>query len=147
MKATVSIRSFALSIVTSMLLMLLSSCRDNRSCLSSDGKLSFFVTYSKNEITIESSKTGVDCFFYKEGEYFASSDSILFFSTLRDTILNVTSSGNNYRIVIEKDKNGEYKTSSYFVNDKGCLYFLISYCYDAKYHVTQIEKCDNIVCK
>ena len=78
-------------------------------------------------------------FFYKNGEYFASSDSILFFSTVKDTILNVTSYDNKYKIIIKKEKDGVYKTSSYYVNDMGCLYFLISYSYDSKYQIFQIE--------
>ena len=64
----------------------------NRKRLSSNEESSFLITYSKKEIVIESTKSNgvVDHFFYKNGEYFASSDSILYFSTVKDTILNVT---------------------------------------------------------
>ena len=102
---------------------------------------------SKKEIVIESTKSNgvVDHFFYKNGEYFASSDSILFFSTVKDTILNVTSYEKKYKIIIKKERDGVYKTSSYYVNDKGSLYFLISYSYDSKYQIFQIEKGSNVV--
>lgn len=51
----------------------------------------------------------------------------------------------NTKIIIKKEKDGVYKTSSYYVNDMGCLYFLISYSYDSKYQIFQIEKCNNVV--
>ena len=68
-----------------------------------------------------------------------------FFSTVKDTILNVTSYETKYKIIIKKERDGVYKTSSYYVNDKGSLYFMISYSYDSKYRIFQIEKCSNVV--
>lgn len=136
-----------LIMIVASLLMPLSSCHGNRKRLSSNEESSFLITYSQKEIVIESIKKKgvVEHFFYKNGEYFASSDSILFFSTVKDTILNVTSYDNKYKIIIKKEKDGVYKTSSYYVNDMGCLYFLISYSYDSKYQIFQIEKCNNVV--
>ena len=148
MKKFLEINSFALiMIVAAALLMLLSSCHGNRKRLSSNEESSFLITYSKKEIVIESTKSNgvVDHFFYKNGEYFASSDSILFFSTLKDTILNVTSYEKKYKIIIKKERDGVYKTSSYYVNDKGSLYFMISYSYDSKYQIFQIEKGSNVM--
>ena len=77
--------------IVASLLMPLSSCHGNRKRLSSNEESSFLITYSQKEIVIESIKKKgvVEHFFYKNGEYFASSDSILFFSTVKDTILNV----------------------------------------------------------
>ena len=146
MKKFLEINSFALIMIVAALLMLLSSCHGNRKRLSSNEESSFLITYSKKEIVIESTKSNgvVDHFFYKNGEYFASSDSILFFSTLKDTILNVTI----YEKKIQnnnKERDGVYKTSSYYVNDKGSLYFMISYSYDSKYQIFQIEKGSNVV--
>ena len=147
MKKFLEINSFALIMIVAALLMLLSSCHGNRKRLSSNEESSFLITYSKKEIVIESTKSNgvVDHFFYKNGEYFASSDSILFFSTVKDTILNVTSYEQKYKIIIKKERDGVYKTSSYYVNDKGSLYFLISYSYDSKYQIFQIEKGSNVV--
>ena len=148
MKKFLEINSFALiMIVAAALLMLLSSCHGNRKRLSSNEESSFLITYSKKEIVIESTKSNgvVDHFFYKNGEYFASSDSVLFFSTVKDTILNVTSYEKKYKIIIKKERDGVYKTSSYYVNDMGSLYFLISYSYDSKYQIFQIEKGSNVV--
>lgn len=147
MKKFLEINSFALIMIVAALLMLLSSCHGNRKRLSSNEESSFLITYSQKEIVIESTKSNgvVDHFFYKNGEYFASSDSVLFFSTVKDTILNVTSYETKYKIIIKKERDGVYKTSSYYVNDKGSLYFMISYSYDSKYRIFQIEKCSNVV--
>ena len=147
MKKFLEINSFALIMIVAALLMLLSSCHGNRKRLSSNEESSFLITYSKKEIVIESTKSNgvVDHFFYKNGEYFASSDSILFFSTVKDTILNVKSYEKKYKIIINKERDGVYKTSSYYVNDKGSLYFMISYSYDSKYRIFQIEKGSNVV--
>ncbi|MEH2904391.1 hypothetical protein [Segatella copri] len=146
MRKCLVIKKIALIMIVASLLMPLSSCHGNRKRLSSNEESSFLITYSQKEIVIESIKKGVvEHFFYKNGEYFASSDSILFFSTVKDTILNVTSYDNKYKIIIKKEKDGVYKTSSYYVNDMGCLYFLISYSYDSKYQIFQIEKCKNVV--
>ena len=141
MKKFLEINSFALIMIVAALLMLLSSCHGNRKRLSSNEESSFLITYSKKEIVIESTKSNgvVDHFFYKNGEYFASSDSILFFSTLKDTILNVTSYEKKYKIIIKKERDGVYKTSSYYVNDKGSLYFMISYSYDSKSLLSRLE--------
>ena len=147
MRKCLVIKKIALIMIVASLLMPLSSCHGNRKRLSSNEESSFLITYSQKEIVIESIKKKgvVEHFFYKNGEYFASSDSILFFSTVKDTILNVTSYDNKYKIIIKKEKDGVYKTSSYYVNDMGCLYFLISYSYDSKYQILQIEKCNNVV--
>jgi hypothetical protein len=147
MRKCLVIKKIALIMIVASLLMPLSSCHGNRKRLSSNEESSFLITYSQKEIVIESIKKKgvVEHFFYKNGEYFASSDSILFFSTVKDTILNVTSYDHKYKIIIKKEKDGVYKTSSYYVNDMGCLYFLISYSYDSKYQIFQIEKCNNVV--
>ena len=47
--------------------------------------------------------------------------------------------------IIKKERDGVYKTSSYYVDDMGSLYFLISYSYDSKYQIFQIEKGSNVV--
>lgn len=105
MKKFLEINSFTLIMIVAALLMLLSSCHGNRKRLSSNEESSFLITYSKKEIVIESTKSNgvVDHFFYKNGEYFASSDSILYFSTVKDTILNVTSYEQKYKIIIKKE--------------------------------------------
>jgi len=143
MRKSLVIKKIALIMIVASLLMPLSSCHGNKKRLSSNEESSFLITYSQKEIVIESIRNGV--VFYKNGEYFASSDSILFFSTVKDTIINVSSCERTYKIIIKKEKDGVYKTYSYYVNDMGCLYFLISYSYDSKYQIFQIEKCTNVV--
>ena len=147
MRKCLVIKKIALIMIVASLLMPLSSCHGNRKRLSSNEESSFLITYSQKEIVIESTKSNgvVTHYFYKHGEYFASSDSILFFSTLKDTILNVTIYEKKYKIIIKKERDGVYKTSSYYVNDKGSLYFMISYSYDSKYQIFQIEKGSNVV--
>ena len=121
------------------------SCSERKSSLFSNEQSSLYITYSKKEIVIKSSRGDAEHFFLKDGEYFDSSDSTLFFSVVRDTILNVTNSGIDYKIIVEKGEDGQFKTSSYLVNDSGCLYFLISYCYDSNYHISKVVKCDNVI--
>lgn len=88
--------------IVASLLMLLSSCHGNskRSCHENSKRLfpskrkdSYLITYSKNEIVVESDN-GATHFIYKNGEYFTSSfgsDSIVFFSTVKDYRLKITS--------------------------------------------------------
>ena len=146
MKGNLVNSKWFLSIIVASLLMPLSSCSERRESLSSNTRQSFDITYSKKEIVIESStKTGKDHFFKKDGEYFSSSDSILFFSVVRDTILNATSGGIDYKTIIKKEENGQFTTSNYLVSNTGCLFFLISYSYDSDYHISKIVKCANVV--
>ena len=80
MKGNLVNSKWFLLIIVASLLIPLSSCSERRESLSSNTRQSFDITYSKKEIVIESStKTGKDHFFKKDGEYFSSSDSILFF--------------------------------------------------------------------
>ena len=136
--------------IVASLLMLLSSCHGNRKRLfPSKLKDSYLITYSKNEIVV-ASDVGASHFIYKNGEYFASfgSDSIVFFSTVEDyNIIKVSDEGHNYEIIIEKEKNGVYKTTTYYVTNKGCHYPAISYSYDSNYKILQVEKFRNIVYK
>ena len=89
MRKCLVIKKIALIMIVASLLMPLSSCHGNRKRLSSNEESSFLITYSQKEIVIESIKKKgvVEHFFYKNGEYFASSDSILFFSTVKDLSL------------------------------------------------------------
>ena len=103
--------------IVASLLMLLSSCHGNSKRLfPSKRKDSYLITYSKNEIVVESDN-GATHFIYKNGEYFTSSfgsDSIVFFSTVKDYRLKITDdTGLHYKIIIEKGDNGVYKTTTY----------------------------------
>ena len=73
--------------IVASLLMLLASCHGNSKRLfPSKLKDSYLITYSKNEIVVESDDDATH-FIYKNGEYFTSSfgsDSIVFFSTVKD---------------------------------------------------------------
>ena len=112
MRKSLVIKKFALYHIVASLLMPLSSCHGNKKRLSSNEESSFLITYSQKEIVIESIRNGVvEHFFYKNGEYFASSDSILFFSTVKDTIINVTSCERTYKIIIKKEKDGVYNNT------------------------------------
>ena len=136
--------------IVASLLMLLSSCHGNsKRLLPSKLKSSYLVTYSKNEIVVESDDDATH-FIYKNGEYFTSfgSDSIVFFSTVKDYRLKITSdTGLHYKIIIEKGDNGVYKTTTYLITDKGCDHPTISYSYDSNYQILQVEKFRNIVYK
>ena len=136
--------------IVASLLMLLSSCHENSKRLfPSKRKDSYLITYSKNEIVVESDDDATH-FIYKNGEYFTSfgSDSIVFFSTVEDyNIIKVSDEGHNYEIIIEKEKNGVYKTTTYFVTNQGCHHPAISYSYDSNYKILQVEKFRNIVYK
>ena len=113
-------------------------------------KDSYLITYSKNEIVVESDN-GATHFIYKNGEYFTSSfgsDSIVFFSTVKDYRLKITDdTGLHYKIIIEKGDNGVYKTTTYLITDKGCDHPTISYSYDSNYKILQVEKLRYIVYK
>ena len=136
--------------IVASLLMLLASCHGNSKRLfPSKLKDSYLITYSKNEIVV-ASDVGASHFIYKNGEYFASfgSDSIVFFSTVEDyNIIKVSDEGHNYEIIIEKEKNGVYKTTTYYVTNKGCHHPTISYSYDSNYKILQVEKLRYIVYK
>lgn len=144
--------------IVASLLMLLSSCHGNskRSCHENSKRLfpskrkdSYLITYSKNEIVVESDN-GATHFIYKNGEYFTSfgSDSIVFFSTVKDYRLKITSdTGLHYKIIIEKGDNGVYKTTTYLITDKGCDHPTISYSYDSNYKILQVEKLRYVVYK
>lgn len=110
MKRIFAIRNLALSIIVASILMPLSSCIEKKKSLFSEDKSSFYITYSKKEIIIESSpKKYVEHFFLKGGEYFDSLDSVLFFSVVRDTTLNISRNGIDYKIIIEKKKMGHIR--------------------------------------
>lgn len=137
---------FLLSLVT-FIVPLNSSCVSpyhKKTSLSSNEHSTYDITYSENEIKVESPDmaTSKSHFYYKNGEYYGSQDSTLFFSVVRDTVINITDEyGHKYRIEIEKMNNGQYKTSTYFINEvQGGIYFLISYVYDSKYHISKITK-------
>ena len=145
--------------IVASLLMLLSSCHGNskRSCHENSKRLfpskrkdSYLITYSKNEIVVESDN-GATHFIYKNGEYFTSSfgsDSIVFFSTVKDYRLKITSdTGLHYKIIIEKGDNGVYKTTTYLITDKGSDHPTISYSYDSNYKILQVEKLRYVVYK
>lgn len=137
--------------IVASLLMLLASCHGNSKRLfPSKLKDSYLITYSKNEIVVESDDDATH-FIYKNGEYFTSSfgsDSIVFFSTVKDYRLKITSdTGLHYKIIIEKGDNGVYKTTTYLITDKGCDHPTISYSYDSNYKILQVEKLRNIVYK
>ena len=146
---TLAFKKVGSIMIVASLLMLLSSCHGNRKRLfPSKLKDSYLITYSKNEIVV-ASDVGASHFIYKNGEYFASfgSDSIVFFSTVEDYILKISEEGQNYEIIIEKGKNGVYKTTTYFVTNKGCYHPTISYSYDSNYKILQVEKLRYIVYK
>lgn len=137
--------------IVASLLMLLASCHGNSKRLfPSKLKDSYLITYSKNEIVVESDDDATH-FIYKNGEYFTSSfgpDSIVFFSTVKDYRLKITSdTGLHYKIIIEKGDNGVYKTTTYLITDKGCDHPTISYSYDSNYKILQVEKLRYIVYK
>ena len=111
--------------IVASLLMLLSSCHGNSKRLfPSKRKDSYLITYSKNEIVVESDN-GATHFIYKNGEYFTSSfgsDSIVFFSTVKDYRLKITDdTGLHYKIIIEKGDNGVYKTTTYLIQIRGAI--------------------------
>lgn len=118
---------FLLCLLT-FIIMSLSSCNGfshhERSSLSSNEHSTFYITYSKNDIAVRSSKdTRTDHFFYNHGEYYTS-DSTLFFSVVRDTAFNITDDyGHKHKIEIEKMKNGQYMTSSYLINEGGIYFY------------------------
>lgn len=73
---------------------------------------------------------------------------LCFFSTVEDyNIIKVSDEGHNYEIIIEKEKNGVYKTTTYYVTIQGCHHPTISYSYDSNYKILQVEKFRNIVYK
>ena len=139
MKRNLVISKFVLLMIVASLLIPLSSCNKKRIRLSSDEPLSYFITYLKDEIIINSSEPHQlsSHFFYKDGEYFSSRDSMLYFSTIRDTVLNNNNGGTSLRVVIKKEKGGLFKTSSYIVNntvtDDGPIFLYITYYYDRGY--------------
>lgn len=146
MKRNLVISKFVLLMIVASLLIPLSSCNKKRIRLSSDEPLSYFITYLKDEIIINSSEPHQlsSHFFYKDGEYFSSRDSMLYFSTIRDTILNNNNGGTSLRVVIKKEKEGLFKTSSYIVNntvtDDGPIFLYITYYYDSKYRISKVIK-------
>lgn len=145
MKRNLVISKFVLLMIVASLLIPLSSCNKKRIRLSSDEPLSYFITYLKDEIIINSSEPHQlsSHFFYKDGEYFSSRDSMLYFSTIRDTVLN-NNGGTSLRVVIKKEKEGLFKTSSYIVNntvtDDGPIFLYITYYYDSKYRISKVIK-------
>lgn len=146
MKRNLVISKFVLLMIVASLLIPLSSCNKKRIRLSSDKPLSYFITYLKDEIIINSSEPHQlsSHFFYKDGEYFSSRDSMLYFSTIRDTVLNNNNGGTSLRVVIKKEKEGLFKTSSYIVNntvtDDGPIFLYITYYYDSKYRISKVIK-------
>ena len=146
MKRNLVISKFVLLMIVASLLIPLSSCNKKRIRLSSDEPLSYFITYLKDEIIINSSEPHQlsSHFFYKDGEYFSSRDSMLYLSTIRDTILNNNNGGTSLRVVIKKEKEGLFKTSSYIVNntvtDDGPIFLYITYYYDSKYRISKVIK-------
>lgn len=146
MKRNLVISKFVLLMIVASLLIPLSSCNKKRIRLSSDEPLSYFITYLKDEIIINSSEPHQlsSHFFYKDGEYFSSRDSMLYFSTIRDNSLNNNNGGTSLRVVIKKEKEGLFKTSSYIVNntvtDDGPIFLYITYYYDSKYRISKVIK-------
>lgn len=140
MKRNLVISKWILLVIVASLLMPVYSCSEKRECLFNN-RQSFNIEYVRKGIIKVSSKYTKDGYFFeKDGEYFASSDSILFLSTVRDTVIDLKSCGLNYKVIIKKEENGQFTTSSYLVRDTGCLYFLISYTYDSDYHISKIVK-------
>lgn len=54
---------------------------------------------------------------------------MLYFSTIRDTVLNNNNGGTSLRVVIKKEKEGLFKTSSYIVHntvtDDGPIFYML----------------------
>lgn len=142
MKKHFNFRDCGISIVAVSLLLLLTLSCETKIKLFPQLKLSYEITYSDKKITIKSTNTSVPSdFFLKDGEYYAQSDSVLFFSTKRDTVIYYKdkTTGLKYRTDIEKCKNNEFKTSSYFVG-YGRQLFMIAYIYDSNYKILRVER-------
>lgn len=149
MKRNLVISKFVLLMIVASLLMPLSSCNKKRIRLSSDEPLSYFITYLKDEIIINSSEPHQlsSHFFYKDGEYFSSRDSMLYFSTIRDTVLNNNNGGTSLRVVIKKEKEGLFKTTRFLLHNPGPKFSYSIYYYDSKYQISKIIENDLIICK
>lgn len=88
MKKNLSIKIKHLAIMVPVLLTLLSAC-DKR--MRPHVHEHFNVAREDGKIIVKSSSKGhvTSIFYYKDGEYYDSSDSTLFFSTKKDTTINV----------------------------------------------------------
>ncbi len=102
----------------------------------------FNIAREDGKIIVKSSQKGhvTSFYYYKDGEYYDTSDSILFFSTKKDTTFNVLSCGIEYQIVIKKEDKNQYSTTSYLMRRDHCPVFLISYVYNSNYDILKIIK-------
>lgn len=152
MKKNLKIRKLLiLGLVSSFVTSLNCTCKfPSREVLraSSEGQLTFYVAYLEKEIEVSSSgNPNPDRFFLRNGEFFDARDSTLFFSILRDTSMDMTSYGLHYRIIIERLKDGQYRTSNYFLRNPTHGVLLSSFTYDSKYHISQIKRYHTVVFK
>lgn len=136
MKKNLSIKIKHLAIMVPVLLTLLSAC-DKR--MRPHVHEHFNVAREDGKIIVKSSSKGhvTSIFYYKDGEYYDSSDSALFFSTKKDTTINVFFCGIKYQIVIKKENENQYSTTSYLIRDHYPV-FLVSYVYNSNYDILKI---------
>lgn len=142
MKKNLPIKINSLAVITTaVLLTSLSSC---------DTKMRphvneyFDVVHENGKITVKSPQKEDSYFFYKDGEYYDLSDSTLFFSTKKDTTINLISFGIKYQIVIKKENENQYSTTSYLMRDYYHPVFLISYVYNSNYDILKIIRYENV---
>ena len=132
-KNSVIIKTVLSMIVVSFLIQL-SSCDKKQIRLSYYERPSYLITYSKNEIVIKSSKKKeAEHFFYKNGEYFNSKESTLFFSVIKDTIVSIRNKEITFKMEIEKENNGHSRLPGF--------YYIIP---DPNFHIVYITMILNI---
>ena len=146
-KNSVIIKTVLSMIVVSFLIQL-SSCDKKQIRLSYYERPSYLITYSKNEIVIKSSKKKeAEHFNFKNGEYFNSKDSTLFFSVIKDTIVSIRNKEITFKMEIEKENNGLFKTTRFLLHNPGPKFSYSIYYYDSKYQISKIIENDLIICK
>lgn len=142
MKNNLPIKINSLAVIMSaVLLTSLSSC-DTR--MRPHVNEYFDIAHENGEIIVKSPQKENSSFYYKDGEYYDSSDSTLFFSTKKDTTINCIFCGIKYQIVIKKENENQYSTTSYLMRDHYHPVFLISYVYNSNYDILKIIRYKNV---
>lgn len=152
MKKILTIRKLlVLGLAASLMMTLNFSCKSpSREVLrfSPEGQPTFYVTYLEKEIEVSSSESpNPDRFFLRNGEYFRVEDSVLFFSTVRDTVIDLRYTDLKYKITIERLNDDQYRTSCFFLREPISSNLFITYTYDSKYHIFQISQAHTAVYK
>jgi len=138
-------------ILTTLLTIIMISCSKKQDLLVASIPEEYIIIYFNDSIQMKKidklkNITEISTLIKKDlGYYFVSEcDTTLYLSILKDTIIYNRYFNHIYKTKIERINSSIFKSSNYFIDDRGDKNFLSSLYYDKNYKIVRYEKSNTV---